>query len=372
MADHKKQSGIAEQQPNNQVASPEKETEKKAQEPVKYSMSSGFLAQLIKAKISIALTSYQSSRLYLLGSNPKGGLMVNEEVFQRAMGLRYHNKKLYLASLGQIMVLENILAQDQWINEQYTQCFIPRRSYFTGHLDCHDVGITNDNKTIFVNTLYNCISEISETHSFKTFWKPSFISKIVAEDRCHLNGMAMQDGAPKYVTAVCRSDVVDGWRDRRADGGVVIDVEKNEIVCEGLSMPHSPRLYENKLWVLNSGSGELGWVDLEKKQFKSLAFCPGFLRGLAFSGNLAFVGLSRPRYERFEGLALDKKLKDVDSEPWTGIQVIDITTGACVHWFRMDGPVLELFDVEVLPDIMCAKSVQFASPEAQALITIEG
>ena len=124
-----------------------KETEKKAQEPVKYSMSSGFLAQLIKAKISIALTSYQSSRLYLLGSNPKGGLMVNEEVFQRAMGLRYHNKKLYLASLGQIMVLENILAQDQWINEQYTQCFIPRRSYFTGHLDCHDVGITNDNRS---------------------------------------------------------------------------------------------------------------------------------------------------------------------------------------------------------------------------------
>jgi hypothetical protein len=359
------------QESNNQSTNPSGEPEKKVQEPVKYSMSGGFLPQLGTSKISIALTSYQSSRLYLLGVNPKGGLMVNEQLFQRAMGLRYHDKKLYLASLGQILELENILAPGQWINEQYTQCFVPRRSFFTGHLDCHDVGITKDNKTIFVNTLYNCIAELSNLHSFKTFWKPSFITKIVAEDRCHLNGMAMEDGKPRYVTAVCRSDTVDGWRDRRADGGVVIDVEKNEIVCEGLSMPHSPRLHQGKLWVLNSGSGELGSVDLETKQFKPLVFCPGFLRGLAFVGDLAFVGLSRPRYERFEGLALDKKLKDADSEPWTGIQVININTGACVHWFRMDGPVLEVFDVEVLPGIMCAKSVQFASPEAQALITIE-
>lgn len=127
--------------------------------------------------------------------------------------------------------------------------------------------------------------------------------------------MAMENGRPRYVTAVSKSDTIDGWRDRRADGGVVIDVDTNEIVCTGLSMPHSPRMYNGKLWLLNSGAGEIGYVDLEKKAFVPVAFCPGFLRGLYLHGRYAFVGLSKPRYERFSGLPLDEKLKERDSEP---------------------------------------------------------
>jgi len=155
-------------------------------------------------------------------------------------------------------------------------------------------------------------------------WKPPFVSKIIKEDRCHLNGLAMEDGVPRYVTAVSRSDTVDGWRDRRADGGIVVDVRSGEIVIGGPSMPHSPRLYRGKLWVLNSGTGEIGWVErgssADGARFHVLAFCPGFVRGLAFHGKHAFVGLSKPRYERFEGLALDRKLAEADSEPWCGLQ----------------------------------------------------
>lgn len=175
---------------------------------------------------------------------------------------------------------------------------------------------------IFVNTRFNCLATPSDRHSFEPVWRPPFISALVDEDRCHLNGLAMEDGRPRFVTAVSRSDTIDDWRDRRADGGIVIDVEKNEIVCTGLSMPHSPRLYRGELWVLNSGTGELGIVrgaESGNGVFEPRVFCPGFLRGLAFFGNFAFVGLSKPRYKRFEGLALDQKLTDADSEPWCGV-----------------------------------------------------
>ncbi|WP_143555828.1 TIGR03032 family protein [Solemya velum gill symbiont] len=358
-------------QPADAKAQAADENAKQQQEPVKYSMSGGFADFLLSHKISVAMTSYQSGRLYLLGRNPKGGLMVNEQFFKRAMGLHVHEKSLYMAGVGHIFRMENILQEGQWINETFTQCFVPRTDYFIGSLDAHDVGLAADGRILFINTKYNCLASVSDVHSFKEEWRPPFISKLVPEDRCHLNGLAMENGEARYVTAVCKSDTIDGWRDRRADGGIVMDLATNETVCEGLSMPHSPRLYNGKLWVLNSGTGELGSVNLERKSFEPLAFCPGFVRGLAFHSHFAFVGLSRPRYDRFEGLDLDRRLKEADSEPWTGVQVIDLNTGAVVHWFRIDGPVAEMYDVAVMPDVICAKSVGPGTAEALALITIE-
>lgn len=348
----------------------------KQEEPVaQYSISAGFVHILNRLNISIGVTSYQSGRLYLLGRNPKGGLMVNEQYFQKAMGLHFNGKTLFLATLANIYRMENILAADQVMDNQFSDCFVPRTTHLTGVLDAHDVGVTKEDKILFVNTRYNCIAEVSPTHSFKPHWKPDFISKIVAEDRCHLNGMAMLDGAPKYVTAVSKSDTIDGWRDRRSDGGIIIDVETDEVVCEGLSMPHSPRMYQGKLWVLNSGTGELGWVDLSKKdptqRFTPLVFCPGFVRGIAFYDKYAFVGLSKPRYERFEGLALDERLQQTDSEPWCGVQVINLLTGSCEEWFRIDGKIGELYDVEVLPGLICPRSYGFLTNDVLGIITIE-
>jgi len=340
-----------------------------------YSISTGFVSLLDRLNVSLAITSYQSGRLYLLGRNPKGGLMVNEQYFQKAMGLNYDGKTLFMATLANIYRMENILRADQVMNEQFSDCFVPRTAYFTGALDAHDVGVTADGEIRFVNTRYNCIATTSHIHSFKPVWKPEFVSAIVSEDRCHLNGLAMQDGQVRYVTAVSKSDTIDGWRDRRADGGIIIDVKNNEIICEGLSMPHSPRMYQGKLWVLNSGTGELGWVDLskknKKKRFTPCCFCPGFVRGLAFNDKYAFVGLSKPRYERFEGLALDQKLKDADSDPWCGVQVIDLNTGTCVEWFRIDGKIGELYDVEILPETVCPCSYGFLTNDVLGIITIE-
>tara|TARA_R110000868_G_scaffold4155_43_gene25647 strand:+ start:14667 stop:15779 length:1113 start_codon:yes stop_codon:yes gene_type:complete len=346
------------------------------EDQVEYSVSPGLAGRLARHRISIAITSYQSGLLYFVGRNADGGINVHQTAMPKPMGLCLDGPTgLTMTSAFQIMRLENVLQPDQRVNDAFDACYVPRRVHVTGTLDAHDVGMDSAGRAVFVNTRYNCLATTSPRYSFEVVWKPPFISALVDEDRCHLNGLAMEGGRPRYVTAVSRSDTIDGWRDRRADGGIVIDVDSNEIICTGLSMPHSPRLHRGELWVLNAGTGELGVVDRKggdggKGAFEARAFCPGFLRGLAFHGNFAFVGLSKPRYKRFEGLALDQRLQDADSEPWCGVQVIDLSTGSCVDWFRIDGKIAELYDLEIIEGHACPMAVPPYSDEAARLITL--
>ena len=356
------------------ASAPPAEAAAKPEEKVTYSVSPGFSAFLGSRRISLAMSSYQSGKFYLLGQNLDRGLMIHERFFRKAMGICVPGKDtILLATLFQIVKFRNVLEPGQQINNLHDGCYVPREIFVTGELDAHDLGQLADGCPVFVNTLYNCLATPSARHSFTPLWKPPFVSKIVKEDRCHLNGLAMEEGVPRYVTAVSKSDTIDGWRDRRFDGGIVIDVQSGEIVAGGLSMPHTPRLYRGRLWILNSGSGEIGWIEpggsADDATFHVLAFCPGFVRGLAFHGKYAFVGLSKPRYERFEGLALDKKLTETDSEPWCGVQVIDLDSGACVHWFRIDGPVGELYDLGVVPGVVRPMALGFATNEILGLIT---
>jgi uncharacterized protein (TIGR03032 family) len=196
-------------------------------------------------------------------------------------------------------------------------------------------------------------------------------NKLAAEDRCHLNGLAMENGRPRYVTAVGQTDVADGWRDRRQNGGCVIHVESNEIIVSGLSMPHSPRMYQGKLWLLNSGMGDFGYVDFATGKFEPVTFCPGYLRGLTFVQDYAVVGLSKPRHNKtFTGLALDEKLAAKDAEARCALQVIDLRTGDIVHWLRLEGVVAELYDVASLPGVRCPMALGFKSDEIRHMITI--
>jgi uncharacterized protein (TIGR03032 family) len=350
--------------------------EVKAEDAVTYSVSPNLLGFLDKFDMSICMSSYQSGRFYLIGRNPNGGIMINEQMFQKAMGICVQDKRITLATLFQIHQFENGLKPEERVEEVFDACFIPRKSYTTGVLDAHDVNVTDEGKIVFVNTRFNCLATVSDTHSFETLWKPPFVSKIVDEDRCHLNGLAMENGQPAYVTAVSKSDTVDGWRDRRSDGGVIVDVRTDKVICEGLSMPHSPRLHDGQLYVLDSGTGRLGIVkrdaDNEMGHFEEIMFCPGFVRGLAFQNGYAIVGLSKPRYQRFEGLALDQKLADADSEPWCGIQIIDLKKKEVAAWFRIDGAVQEMFDVAALPNVKCGMSLGFATNHIKTLITHDG
>ncbi|KQI68365.1 hypothetical protein AN189_11230 [Loktanella sp. 3ANDIMAR09] len=357
-------------------------TDPGTQPETQYSVSPGFADWCAGQHICVAMTSYQSGRFYLLGQNPEtGGLMVNERVYQKAMGLATpRSGTILLATLFQITRFENVLHPGEVADTLFDGLFVPRVLHTTGQLDVHDVGMLDDGRIVFANTSYNCLATVSDRHSFSPYWRPQFVSDLVQEDRCHLNGLAMGEagtseaGRVRYVTACSRSDTIDGWRDRRQDGGVVIDVDTGAVVCSGLSMPHSPRLHEGRLYVLNSGTGELGWVDTDApadQAFRPIKFLPGFARGLSFHGHHAVIGLSKPRYERFEGLALDRRLQETDSDAWCGIQVVDLRSGKVDHWFRIDGTVTELYDTAVIGGTSCAMSLGFTAPDIVHLITLD-
>lgn len=326
---------------------------------------------LIEQKASLLFTTYQAGKLFLIGTQKNGQLSVFERTFPRCMGLCLKDKSLYMSSLYQIWRFENVLLPGQGYNE-YDAIFVPKMSYVTGDLDVHDMAINKKGELIFANTLFSCLSTASVTHSFKPIWKPPFISKFAAEDRCHLNGLAMEKGEPRYMTCVAQADVHEGWREHREKGGSVIDVKTGEIVCTGLSMPHSPRMHQGKLWLLDSGSGYFGYVDLKKGVFERVTFCPGYSRGLSFIGDFAVVGSSKCRQNgTFSGLELDKNLADKKVEARSGLHVIDCRTGDIVHSLRMEGVVEELYDVVVLEKYLRPMAIGFKTDEIRRMISVE-
>ncbi len=321
--------------------------------------------------VSIAFTTYQAGKLFLIGMKDDGSLSVFERTFNRCMGMATTPTGFYMSSLYQLWRFENALPAGQ-LHNGYDRLYVPQLGTTTGDIDLHDIGVLQDGSPVFINTLFSCLAAPSNTHSFKPLWKPPFIDKLAAEDRCHLNGLAMREGKPAYVTAVSTSNVADGWRDHRRDGGVVIDIATNRIVAKGLSMPHSPRWYNDRLWVLNSGHGEFGYIDLATEQFVPVAFCPGYMRGLSFAGNFALVGLSRPRHNKtFSGLPLDDRLLREKVEPRCGIYVINLTTGDVVNWLRIEGLVEEIYDVVALPWVRRPMALGFKSDEIRRMITME-
>jgi uncharacterized protein (TIGR03032 family) len=350
------------------------EVQKKAgaDEPwVEVYSSRNFASWMSQQHVSVGFTTYQSAKLFLLGVKPDGQLGVFERTFNRCMGLwASGGQTLWLSSLYQLWRFENALKPGE-THQGFDRLYIPRVGYTTGDLDVHDVAVDATGRVIFVNTKFNCLATLAERDSFSPIWRPPYLTKLAPEDRCHLNGLAMRDGKPAYMTAVSTSDVVDGWRDRRRDGGVVLDIAANQIIASNLSMPHSPRFYRGRLWVLNSGTGHFGSIDLNTGKFESVAFCPGYLRGLSFVGDFAIMGLSRPRHDKtFGGLTLDETLAAKGAEARCGIHVIDLRTGDCVEWLRLEGQVTELYDVAVLPSVTRPMMLGFKSDEIERLLSI--
>lgn len=347
------------------------DTAQAAMPQLELTTSRQMLSWMAEQKLSIALTTYQIGKLFLLGLKTNGELSVFERSFNRCMGLCATENGFWMSSLYQVWRFENLLTEGQ-VQDDYDRLYLPQLGYTTGDLDIHDIAVDGTGKPVFVNTLFSCLANLSETHSFKPCWRPAFISKLAAEDRCHLNGLAMKDGRPAYVTSVSRSDAPDAWREHRRDGGIVIDVADNEIIGEGLSMPHSPRWYQDKLWLLNAGSGDFGYIDNATGAFETVAFCPGYMRGLCFHGDYALIGISKPRHNKtFTGLALDEQLKKRQAEPRCGIQVIDLRTGDTVHWLRIEGIVDELYDVVALPGVRKPMTLGFKTDEIRRVLSIE-
>lgn len=336
--------------------------------------SRGFESWLARAGGSLAFTTYQAGKVFFLGLKPDGKQSVFERSFDRCMGIAVSAdaRTLFMATHYQLYRFDNLLPVGQRAADGSDAVFVPRLSCITGDLDIHDVAFGADNRPVFVSTAFGCLATVSDGASFKPLWKPPFLSKLAAEDRCHLNGMAMDNGAPRFVTAASVSDVADGWRDKRTGGGVIIDVMSNEIVCQGLSMPHSPRLHNGALWVLNSGTGEFGWVDVATRTFVPVAFCPGYVRGLTFAGGCAVIGLSLPRDNRtFQGLPLDAALDAKGTEARCGVIMVDLVTGDTVACVLLEGAVRELYDVAFLPGIRQPSAIGFKTDEITRLIAVD-
>ena len=336
------------------------------------SASRGLARWLTSNRVSFAFTSYQTGQLFLVGAQADGSVSLNQQYFQRAMGVAWRPGRLYLASQFQLWRLENILRPGEVANGAFDALLVPRNAQTLGDIDAHEISVDEAGRVIIVNTSYSCLATTDIKHSFRPIWKPAFISRLAAEDRCHLNGVALGPaGEPRYVTAISRSDIVNGWRERRSEGGVIIDVGDDRVVTDKLSMPHSPRLAGDDLYVLDSGRGFLCRVDRDSGERTEIAFCPGFLRGLAIHNGHALVTVSKPREGSFAGLALQDELKSRDAEPWCGVLVIDLASGDIVEWLRFNSFINELFDVTVMPGVRCPMAIGPASAEIQQTISFD-
>lgn len=321
------------------------------------SITTGLAGWMLANKVSLAFTSYQTGQLILAGVAPDGRISFNEQNYARAMGLYYHARQLHVGSMFQIWRLENMLKPGQFADRAFDLALVPRTAQSVGYVDAHELAVDRSGRTIFVNSRFSCLATFDEQHSFRPLWKPPFISALMPEDRCHLNGMAMVDGVPRYVTAIAATDTKDGWRACREKGGVLIEVETGRIVTDGLSMPHSPRVHQGAIWAVDSGRGKIVKVDRRTGETEDVIFCPGFLRGLTFHNGHAIVTASKAREGGFEGLELQAELKQRAVKAACGVFIIDLERREIVHSILFEGKITEMFDVAVMEGIRNPMSV---------------
>ena len=309
---------------------------------------------------SILVTTYQAGKLVML--RPDGDhLNTHFRNFSKPMGLAVDGDRLAIGTSVEIWEYHNAPAVARQLEPAGTHdgCFLPRSSVCTGDIQIHEmawagaggvasgVGAQRRPELWFVNTRFSCLCTRSDDHSFVPRWKPPFISELAPEDRCHLNGLCVAEGQPAFVTALGATDAAGGWRENKRSGGVVLEVSSGEVIASGLSMPHSPRWYDGRLWVLESGSGRVGWINAATGEYEVLAELPGFTRGLDFCGPLAFIGLSQVRESAvFSGIAIAERPLE---ERCCGVWVVNIQTGQIIAHVKFEDAVQEIFAVTVLP-----------------------
>jgi uncharacterized protein (TIGR03032 family) len=298
---------------------------------------------------SLLVTTYQAGKLVIV-RDEGDHLNAHFRVFQAPMGMALHGDRLAIGTTIQVWEFVNVPAVAAKLEPpgRHDACYLPRSSHVTGNIQGHEMAWDADGALWVVNTRFSCLCTLDRSASFAPRWRPRFVSALEPSDRCHLNGLGMVDGKPKYVTALGETDEMAGWRPNKARGGVLIDVGSSEVITRGLSMPHSPRWYAGRLWVCESGSGTLGIIDPNTGKYEPVAEVPGFTRGLDFAGPFAFVGLSQVRESAvFSGIPITERLSA--DERTCGVCVIDLTSGQVVALLRFDTAVQEVFAVTVLP-----------------------
>jgi uncharacterized protein (TIGR03032 family) len=331
--------------------------------PLRSVHTSNFSPILQELGISILVTTYQAGKLVML--RPDGEhLNTHFRSFNRPMGLAVDGDRLAIGTSVEIWEYHNAPAVAHRLEPagSHDACFLPRSSVTTGDIQIHEMawgqgagvrgqesGASPTPELWFVNTRFSCLCTRSNTYSFVPRWRPPFITALAPEDRCHLNGLCMVQGQPAFVTALGATDTPGGWRSDKKGGGVLLEVATGQVITRGLSMPHSPRWYDGRLWVLESGSGGFGWIDPATGKYQELTVLPGFTRGLDFCGPLAFIGLSQVRESAvFSGIAIAERPLE---ERCCGVWVVNIETGQTIAYVKFEDALQEIFAVQVLPGV---------------------
>lgn len=303
---------------------------------------------LAQAGISILVTTYQAGKLIMVRSN---GREVNTHFrgFHVPMGMAYDNGRLAIGTKTEICAFYNNrdVARDLPPAGSHDACFLPRYRYATGDIRVHEMAWIGD-ELWAINTRFSCLSTFGPAYSFQPRWRPSFITALMPEDRCHLNGLSTLDGRIRHVSCLGMTDTENGWRANKARGGALLTYPDSEVLASGLSMPHSPRYHGGKLWLLESGVGSLSLVDEKTGALTEVVRLPGFTRGLDFFGPFALIGLSLARETAaFSGIPI----VDAGKPLQCGVWVVDLRSGQVVAFLRFEGSVQEIFAVQVLPGI---------------------
>jgi uncharacterized protein (TIGR03032 family) len=317
----------------------------------RFEHSPSFVEVLRRIGVTLLISTYQAGELIAVGTGPTG-LEFSFHGFDKAMGVAVGSTQIAVAAKGQIWFLRDSSRLAPMIEPpgRYDRCFLARSATVTGQVQCHEVawGVDARGKPElwFVNTRFSCLANLHPEYSFIPRWKPGFISELAGEDRCHLNGMAMRDGRPAFVTVMSQTNHAGGWREDRNTTGCVLDVASGEPVSTGLAMPHSPRWHDDRLLVLNSGWGMIEQVDTATGRREQITSLPGFTRGLALYRNLAFVGLSRIRETAvFGGVPIAERLDELRC----GVAVVDLSDGRTVATLEFESGIEEIFDLQMIP-----------------------
>lgn len=316
--------------------------------PLRSVHTPSFTQVLEQLGISLVVSTYQAGKLIVLRAD-NGVTNTHFRVFQKPMGLAASHDRLAIGTAAAIWELRNVPATAGRVEPKgkHDACYLPRNVHITGDIDIHEMAWVEE-ELWFINTRFSCLCTVDKNYSFVPRWRPPFITAYDLRDRCHLNGLGVREGRPKYVTALGETNTAGGWRTNKAFGGILIDLDTNQILLRELSMPHSPRWYRDRLWVLESGKGSLAYLDPVQGELVTVAQLPGFTRGLDFCGDLAFIGLSQIRESAvFSGLPLTQTL----NERICGVWAVDIRTGETIGFLRFEQAVQEIFAVSLLPGV---------------------
>jgi len=300
---------------------------------------------LAELNVSVLVSTYQAGKLVILRADD-GVVNTHFRTFNAPMGIACDGERLVVGTALEIWEFHNVPAVARKLEAagKHDACFLPRGSHVTGNVQVHEMAWA-DGELWFVNTRFSCLATRDVNLSFVPRWRPPFISVLAPEDRCHLNGLGLRHGQVRYVTALGETDTAGGWRADKKSGGILMDVPSGAVIARGLSMPHSPRWHDGRLWVLDSGNGGLSLVDETSGRIQNVATLPGFTRGLDFCGRFAFVGLSQVRETAvFSGITI----ADLP-ERSSGVWVVDIVSGQTVALLKFEDAVQEIFAVQVLP-----------------------